>query len=258
MIDINKRVYEHNYTMSELHAHSHYEIYYLTRGTRMFFLENMMYEIREPALIIIPPHVMHKTEGESFTRYNIIVSPKRLNSFQLETLDKFKLLAIKPSPDDHAQFEKLLETAVSVPERKNKPEILDALFGYFIFILDRLNYETINSIQSPKQTSPLMLKVMAYMHNHYSEKITLDIICEKFFVSKTTLNYNFQNYCSCPPMEYLLRIRLTKAQELLLKTTKSIEQIASECGFSSPNYFGLIFKKYIHMSPSGYRHTYQY
>ena len=41
MIDINKRVYDHNYTMSELHAHSHYEIYYLTKGTRMFFLENM-------------------------------------------------------------------------------------------------------------------------------------------------------------------------------------------------------------------------
>ena len=49
--------------MSDLHSHNHYEIYFLVKGERSFFLSNKMYNLKGPVIIIIPPYVMHKTEG---------------------------------------------------------------------------------------------------------------------------------------------------------------------------------------------------
>ena len=54
-------------------------------------------------------------------------------------------------------------------------------------------------------------------------------------------------------MEYVSRMRLSKAKSLLKDTNKSIEDIALDCGFSSANYFGLIFKKEVGLSPLNYK-----
>ena len=56
-------------------------------------------------------------------------------------------------------------------------------------------------------------------------------------------------------MEYVSRMRLSKAKLLLRDSNKSIEEIATECGFSSANYFGLIFKKEVGLSPLNYKKT---
>ena len=58
---------------------------------------------------------------------------------------------------------------------------------------------------------------------------------------------------SCSPIDYLLNVRLTKAKELLLSSKKSIGEISEECGFSSANYFGLIFKQKEKLSPANYK-----
>jgi quercetin dioxygenase-like cupin family protein len=65
-IELEKSVRTEEWSMNDLHSHSHYEIYYLTKGSRTFFLSNSLYRLTAPILIIIPPHVMHKTEGGAF------------------------------------------------------------------------------------------------------------------------------------------------------------------------------------------------
>ena len=91
------------------------------------------------------------------------------------------------------------------------------------------------------------------MYRHFAENITLNGISEKFYVSKSTLNHSFKKYTGLSPMEFFLEIRLAKAKEMLLSSEKSIQEISAECGFSSPNYFGLIFKRHETVSPSIYR-----
>jgi AraC-like DNA-binding protein len=54
-------------------------------------------------------------------------------------------------------------------------------------------------------------------------------------------------------MDYLLMLRLSKAKEELMNTEKSIKEISESCGFSSPNYFSLIFKRKENISPGNYR-----
>ena len=87
-LEIEKSARLDEWSMQDLHSHPHHEIYYLSKGNRKFLLSNALYNIQAPAIIVIPPHVMHKTEGDAFERYNINVAPSYLDAFQAETLEK--------------------------------------------------------------------------------------------------------------------------------------------------------------------------
>ena len=121
---------------------------------------------------------------------------------------------------------------------------------------------TVSQLKSAGQTPhtetkssipPLILKVIDYINENYDQKQTLDELAKNFFVARSTLIYNFKKYTNCSLIDFLLNVRLTKAKELLLNTKKSVNEISELCGFSSSNYFGLIFKKKENLSPANYR-----
>ena len=110
-----------------------------------------------------------------------------------------------------------------------------------------------SSVSKDKFVPPQILKVIEYLNLHYNDTITTLDISNLFYISKSSLIYNFNKYIKCTPIEYLLNIRLTKAKELLANTKKSIGEISELCGFSSANYFSLIFKQKESISPLSYR-----
>ena len=72
-------------------------------------------------------------------------------------------------------------------------------------------------------------------------------------VSISTLNRLFQRYLKCSPGQYMLQQRLELAVRLLELGNMSIKQIAYEAGFSSPNFFNRIFRKYYNMTPKEFQ-----
>ena len=60
-----------SYYMGEPHSHDFYELYFLLDGKRDFFVKNKMFVISKNTLVIVPPFVMHKTEGGQFKRINM-------------------------------------------------------------------------------------------------------------------------------------------------------------------------------------------
>ena len=63
----------------------------------------------------------------------------------------------------------------------------------------------------------------------------------------------FKKYYAQSPMNYVALYRLKYAQELLLKSSLSISEIAAECGFRDSSYFVKVFRKYLGQTPSEYR-----
>ena len=106
-VEIEKSVKENAWSMHALHSHPHYEIYFLCKGSRSFFLSNAFYKVEAPVVIVIPPHVMHKTEGGSFQRFNIDVSPDYLTPFQKDVLDRKSLQVLKPDAQTATKMEEL-------------------------------------------------------------------------------------------------------------------------------------------------------
>lgn len=253
-IEFEKSVKKNDWSMNDLHSHSHYEIYFLNKGSRHFFLSNALYKLTAPVLLVIPPHVMHKTEGGPFERFNINVAGTDLDSFQKESLEKKALRILSPSTEEANALTQLFEEVEKTDKRsKHAGQILHAYFSYFCVLLYNLRTERNPDKKTENNMPPLLLKIVDYLNGHYQEKLTLDELAKTFFVSKATLLYNFKKYTNCSPIDFLINVRLTKAKELLTNTRKTVQEISELCGFSSANYFGLLFKQKETLSPASYR-----
>lgn len=254
-IEVEKSIKNEEWSMMNLHSHSHYEIYYLKKGNRTFFLSNALYQLTAPVLIIIPPHALHKTEGAQFERYNLNVSTNYLDDFQTRILEERSLSVIKLTNDETLLFNNLFQQMDEVNKmQKYSDAILKILSSYLILQIGKLSSKTlVSTVSQENSVPPQILKIIEFLNENYAKNLTLNELSEHFFISKGTLIYNFNKYLKCSPIEYLLSIKITKAKEFLQKTNKSISEIAELCGFSSANYFGLVFKQKENISPLSYR-----
>ena len=71
------------------------------------------------------------------------------------------------------------------------------------------------------------------------------------------MGIRFKKYYDVSPIQYLLRIRIEKAKELLEETNQKVGDIASSVGFSAQQRFNDIFKKNLGVSPSEYRQKFR-
>ncbi len=95
--------------------------------------------------------------------------------------------------------------------------------------------------------------MMQYIHDHYTEEITLEMIASSASISKSGALHLFQSGIHISPVAYLIQYRLSQAAEQLCKTQKPVASIAEETGFTSSGYFCRKFRQYYHMSPNAYR-----
>lgn len=96
-------------------------------------------------------------------------------------------------------------------------------------------------------------KIKKYTHQHYQENITLDLLSTIFYRSKSTLTTHFKATYQISIMDYLSKVRVKHAKELLKNPDLSIKSIALSCGFSDQNYFTKVFQKDVHLTPREYR-----
>ncbi|GEM_PF-918995 len=95
--------------------------------------------------------------------------------------------------------------------------------------------------------------VRDYLIENSSKKITIAHICRKFDITSTLFKKCFKELYQYPPHEYLDRIRISGAAELLVETDMNILDISVEMEYSSPSNFSRKFKSVYKMSPLEYR-----
>ena len=103
-----------------------------------------------------------------------------------------------------------------------------------------------------EQTNRLR-SMIAYINQHYPERITLAEIAKIAGVSEREASRCFKKTIGQSPMEYLIKDRLNQSKKLLLETNMTITAICQQCGFSDSAYFGKVFRKSYGMTPSEYR-----
>lgn len=95
--------------------------------------------------------------------------------------------------------------------------------------------------------------MVAYIQNHYGEKISLDDIAAVGNVCKSKCCSLFRSYLNQTPINYLIQYRLEKSIELMASTDMNITEISYEVGFSGASYFSETFRRHFGCSPIKYR-----
>ncbi|MDO5022240.1 MAG: response regulator [Eubacteriales bacterium] len=116
--------------------------------------------------------------------------------------------------------------------------------------------ELVSSIATSEtldESTQLVERVKAYLDEHFSQNITLDLLAENFFISPVYLSRLFKKKTGENYIRYLTKLRLNKAQTLLITTKMKVSDVACMIGYDNPRYFARLFKEHYGMNPQEYR-----
>lgn len=101
--------------------------------------------------------------------------------------------------------------------------------------------------------SSVLENIKAYIDNRYFENIKISMFTEKYFLSREYLMKLFKAQYSYGIHEYVQKVRMDKAQDLLSDPNLRIQDISEMLGYKDKNYFSKAFRNYYGCSPSEYR-----
>lgn len=104
-----------------------------------------------------------------------------------------------------------------------------------------------------KQADVLAYQLADYIERHLGEELSVPHICKQFFVSKSKLYEVSMNAFHMGISEYIRKLRMSKAREMLTDTKKSVTQIAHEVGYEDVNFFIRTFKQHEGVTPGKIR-----
>lgn len=248
------------------HWHSYFEITYVQEGQGNYFVNGQEY-MMEPGDIIIFNNVeAHgwKLMGEDMRLLVMIFSPE----FVAEKLSVFDYEYLKPFVERGSNFKNRIgrEESVSHEIRKGIREIYaewqQQKEGYPLMIkanilriltmLIRTYQDESKSGEMLKEKKTAMKRLeqaVSYIDTHYSEKITLDEVAAAAYMSSNYFSSYFRKVTGISFSEYVTRIRISRARELLRDTDKSVTEIAMECGFHNISNFYRLYKKHVGKPP---------
>lgn len=94
---------------------------------------------------------------------------------------------------------------------------------------------------------------IAFMHENYSRQFSIAELAAQYGMTGTRFGQLFQRHVGRAPLDYLTRLRMNCAKELLKTCDCSITQVAECVGYIDPYYFSKSFKKIIGLSPTEFK-----
>lgn len=98
--------------------------------------------------------------------------------------------------------------------------------------------------------------IIAYIHNNYMNKITIDDLTKRYNTNRTTLSKEFRTATGYTVISYIIKIRVEIAAGMLRDTAMKVEFIIERVGFSNITHFNKVFKEYTKCLPKEYRKKY--
>jgi len=154
-------------------------------------------------------------------------------------------------PSDTSPILSLLNNLYS--EQEKKSVYCDILSHKYLTDLVTFCFTENSPMEKTESMQNKLQDIRNYMENNFFQKISLDNLAEQFFISKYHLAREYKKYYGATLIHDLNNIRISKAKSLLRFTSKSMDEIATECGFSDAAYFIKVFKTVENITPHAYR-----
>lgn len=257
----------------ELHHHDFYEIYFLLSGDVTYLIESKIIHVMPGDLLLIPPGELHQViirpEMSVYERYVLWVDPQfiqRLSSHDanltagLSAPGSFGSRQLRLEPEDRSRVVDLLNlVARESDSNRFGAELMRAsLVTQLLVTINRLATHNGIRMYEDTRTNRAVAQVMDYVNLHYAEPLSLDMLAERFFVSKYHLSHEFNRQVGTSVYHYIQKKRLLIARQLLAQGGKP-SNVHSACGFGDYTGFYRAFKAEYGISPREFaaaaRHT---
>ena len=251
------------------HWHNDVEIFFMERGALIYHLPGKTQVFREGDVGFINAQVMHSTKAigapPSLQQEHIFLprlvggAPgSAIEARYVEPLLQNAAADLIFVPADHPWAERLRELmrrafAAHDARAEGFEIVIRALMSELWLEFYRLAPEFGSG---GKDDDNARIKVMLqFIAANYMDHVTLADIAASAQIGVRECCRCFKRQLNQTPFEYLLNFRIDRACEQLRGGARSITDICLACGFSSPSYFGKVFREKMGLSPRDYRKT---
>jgi AraC-like DNA-binding protein len=98
----------------------------------------------------------------------------------------------------------------------------------------------------------LLEKILSYIDDTIYEPLTIAEICQKFSISRSSLQILFKENLNQPPKKYINELKLERSRQMICENKYTISEIALILGFNSIHYFSRAFTQKYNIAPSEY------
>jgi AraC family transcriptional regulator len=96
-------------------------------------------------------------------------------------------------------------------------------------------------------------KVGDFVTEHLAEEISVGIMAQLVQLSPFHFSRIFKQSTGMSPLRFVTRERITRAQQLIRETSRSLIEIALEVGYTSPSHFAQVFRGVVGVTPTEFR-----
>ena len=98
-----------------------------------------------------------------------------------------------------------------------------------------------------------IVQVLSKLHTHFADDFSVEQLASQANMSTSTFHQHFKQITRASPAQYLKRLRLIKAQQLLLQDNHNVNQAAAAVGYRSVPQFSRDYKRYFGEPPLQHR-----
>lgn len=237
---------------SQMHSHDFYEIYCFLEGDAEYCVEGRRYALHPGDMVLLRKGEVHKVELLSPQRYHrigvhfdlgnsseLMRSEHLLAPFLKRPSGKFNHYPAAIFSDNHRLH--YLRQIV-----KNEKQGIYYLLPLLCELAEAFPILQQSELFAEKDTAA---PIMKYINQNLTERMTLEILSQKFHISQTHLNRLFRQSASTTVWEYITIKRLFLAREML-ENGQSPTVVYMQCGFQEYSTFYRAYKRYFGVSPS--------
>lgn len=255
--DENIEEYDVNNSENYYSYSDYYNLIYANGKEVKITLDNKIYTYNEPILIIIRPKLALKWYfvKQPFYRMRIILHPSFFRNVKndKDVLEFFYKLngdenVFKLNQPQFSSLQNYIDSIQTALFAKCGRFSMESRINALISELN-LIYET-NYKEYIASTDSITAQIFDYIDRHYLEKITLQDISDKFFVSINSVNAIIKRCAGYTFKQYIIFLRLNMANTLIQSGTQKLSDVAKLSGFSDYSSFIKAYKKRYGIVPS--------
>ena len=258
------------------HSHEYMEMTLITHGNGWHRITGQEHLTTPGDVIIVPPGVVHSYfRSRNQTHRNFHFDPAILQELRQEAPDMEALSTLFPVLDQIPDKKNVKYNMARLRLTPRELTIADQMMSemdeeqgsrqsgrmasmrlilrrMFLFIT---RVYTKRAIPIPPQDSGLV-QSLDYMNDNILKPLTLNQLAKTAHYSTSHYRRLFKKSFGESPINYLIRLRVRKACQLLEKEKIPITEISFQCGFEDSNYFSRQFNKVMGKSPRRYREVF--